>query len=87
MKQYKPPRLSVPNPLQPAQYNRESVLDRTISRGTGSSAVRCLDEQVDQSIEERVAKIKARARSRIGKIVTQASAQIARIQAERARSK
>jgi len=83
----KKPRLATPNPLQPAQYNRESVLARTISRGTGSSVVPVLNEQVSQSVEDRIAEIKSRARSRIGKIVEEASAQIARIQAERARSK
>lgn len=77
------PRLATPNPLQPAQYNREQQEQRMLSRHAGFSAVRCLDEQANATLDERIADIKTRARSRISKIASEATAQIARLETQK----
>lgn len=81
------PRLATPNPLQPAQYNREQTEARMLSRHAGSSTVRCLNEQAHATLDERIAEIKAQARSRITKIATEATTKIARINAQKGDSK
>lgn len=81
MSNYQKPRLATPNPLQPAQYNKEQVEAR-LGRKVSSNVVRNMDDVggIDRQIEAE----KQRAREQIGRIAGNATAKIARLEEQKA---